>query len=428
MRTLLARGIRKFFLGSQESFTFSPVSSSTNLNFPPLKKIDLYIHIPFCKSTCPYCPYNKIRYEKALVQPYLKALLAEIDQYHDIFGSIEIPSIYIGGGTPTTLVDELGEVLQKVRSKFHITGDICIETTPTDLLGREESIQKLADYGISRISLGVQSFNDKHLQLIGRDYKSSTLYPIIERLLAYNFKTVNLDLMFAMPNQTVDEAIEDLQTAINAGVNQITLYPMFNHPFATSSKYAKIAKSHSPSFFTRRSMYRELHNFCLAHGFERDTVWIFKRGDAPHYSSVSRENYIGIGAGAISYLPGIFYLNTFVAKVYIAACLDQQRPIALKMNFSDEMTRYYWLYWQFYNTFISKQELHNRFGTNDKKINLLFKMLKTTGLCTESDANYELTESGVFWFYLAQKKLVGDPMNKIWSNAMKDPWPQEIRL
>ncbi len=428
MSTLFTRGMRKLFLGSQGPLIFSPVNPTTQIEFPALKKIDLYIHIPFCKSACPYCPYNKIHYDKTLTQPYLNALLAEIDHYHNIFGRLEIPSIYIGGGTPTTLLDELGLVIQKIHDKFLVTGDICIETSPTDLLGREQSIQKLASYGISRISLGVQSFNDKHLQLIGRGYKSSILYPIIERLLAYNFKTVNLDLMFAMPNQTIDEAMEDLQTAFNAGVNQITLHSMFSLPYSTAGKYLKMANINAPSFSIRRKMYKEIHNFCIKNGFERDTVWIFKRGDGPRYSSVARENYLGIGAGAVSHLPGMFFLNTFVAKVYIAANLNHQSAIALKMNFSDEMTQYCWLYWQFYNTFIPKKELRERFGTHNKKIIILFKILKTTGLCRETDTNYELTESGAFWFCLTQKKLVIDPMNNVWSTAMKDPWPQEIRL
>jgi oxygen-independent coproporphyrinogen-3 oxidase len=231
-----------------------------------------------------------------------------------------------------------------------------------------------------------------------------------------------------MPHQTVDEVIEDLQTAINAGVNQITLYPMFTFPFSTAGKYLKISSINAPSFFTRWAMHHAIHDVCINNGFERTTVWSFKRSYIPSYSSVSRENFLGIGAGAISHLSGLFYLNTFVVKVYIATCLNHQLPIALKMNFSDKMTHYHWLYWQFYNTFIPKQGLAEKFGIRNLKINILFKVLKTLGFCQETDSNYELTTSGAFWFYLMQKKFVLAPMSTVWTTAMKDPWPQEIHL
>lgn len=138
---------------------------------PSLEKIDLYIHIPFCKNKCPYCPYNKIMYDKNLVEPYLKAILAEIEQHYNRLGRIKITSIYIGSGTPTNLIDELGVILGRIRDHFIITGDVCIETNPSEI--NEEIVNKLIKYGINLVSLGVQSFNNKYLQLIGRNYKAS---------------------------------------------------------------------------------------------------------------------------------------------------------------------------------------------------------------------------------------------------------------
>lgn len=429
MNSLLAKGICKFFLGKEGSFTLSPVARTTKLNLPPLTEIGLYIHIPFCRNICPYCPFNKIRYDKSLVEPYLKAVLAELDMYHNIYGRLTIPSIYIGGGTPTTLLDELGIIIQKIRDNFNLIGDISLETTPTDLIDREQTIAKLIDFGVSHISLGIQSFNDKHLHLIGRDYKSSILYPIIERSLAYKFKTVNLDLMFAMPNQTVAESLDDLQTAINAGVNQITLYPMFTFPFSPAGKYLKITKSKAPSLFTKQNMYYKIHDLCLENGFERATVWSFRRNKTSHCTStLTREYYLGIDAGSVSHLPGLFYINTFIAKVYIATCLNKRLPIALKMNASDKVEHYHWLYCQFYNGTIYKKTLTEHLGLHNKKINSLFKLLKFSGFCNETDSMYTLTKSGAFWFHLIQKKLVFAPIEKVWATAIKDPWPQEIHL
>lgn len=92
---------RRFFVGKKQKFVFL---KAKDIELFYLKKIDLYIHIPFCKNMCPYCPYNRIAYNKELVQPYLKGVLNEIDLYYKILGKIEIPSIYIGGGTPTNLM------------------------------------------------------------------------------------------------------------------------------------------------------------------------------------------------------------------------------------------------------------------------------------------------------------------------------------
>ncbi len=428
MRKQVARLLRNFFIKDSESFTLTPINRAPSIKFPRLHAIDLYLHIPFCKSICPYCPYNKIKYDKNIAQPYLKALLTEIDHYHGIFGNIDVPSLYIGGGTPTTFIDELESILNHLRNRFKVLDNICVETNPSDLANREHAIQKLADYGVTNISVSIQSFNDKYLRLIGRDYKSPILYPIIERLLAYNFKTVNLDLTFGLPNQSVQDAIEDVQAAINAGVNQITLYPQLTFPYSIAGKYLKLSTINKPSFSTRRSMYRAIYQVCHENGFEQVSLWSFKRGNTPRYSSIGREFYLGLGASAGSHIPGLFYLNTFLVKVYIATCLNKKLPIALTMNFSEEMTNYHWLYCQFYNTFINKQELRNRFGYNNKKINALFKIIKALGFCTENDNSYHLTEKGSFWFHVAQNQLVLDPMNKVWSTAMKDPWPQKITL
>lgn len=130
MLDITTRIIRRIMVGKKQRFTFT---SKGNIALPPLRQIDLYIHIPFCRNIYPYCPYNRIKYAENLVGSYTKAVLNEIEQYSSRLGKIEVLSIYIGGGTPTTLVDELGVILNSIREKFIISGDICIETSPGDL-------------------------------------------------------------------------------------------------------------------------------------------------------------------------------------------------------------------------------------------------------------------------------------------------------
>lgn len=143
-------GVLRQYLISDQDFKFHRVS---DIVLPSIEKSGIYIHIPFCKNLCPYCPYNKVKYDKRLVQPYLEAVLSEIEQYHYRTGKLEITSVYIGGGTPTNLTAELGTILEKLRKQFHITGDICIETNPNDL--NQGIIGQLVSYGVSMVSLGV---------------------------------------------------------------------------------------------------------------------------------------------------------------------------------------------------------------------------------------------------------------------------------
>src|SRR4030042_540450 len=150
----ITRIIRRILAGRQQKFIFT---RREDIAIPALGSIGMYIHIPFCKSVCPYCPYNRIKYDESLVQPYVEALLSEIEQYSLRLGKIEISSIYIGGGTPTTLAHQLGTVIQNIRDKFEVTGDICIETNPGGL--DWNILCTLKESGVTLISIGVQSFH-----------------------------------------------------------------------------------------------------------------------------------------------------------------------------------------------------------------------------------------------------------------------------
>ncbi|MFH1214851.1 MAG: radical SAM protein, partial [Candidatus Neomarinimicrobiota bacterium] len=99
----------------------------------PLQRTSFYLHVPFCRHFCPYCPYTKVPYHESLVESYTRAAIAEVDWWADAIGPTEITSIYIGGGTPTLALDSVARVLKHIRERFRLTGDICIETNPADV-------------------------------------------------------------------------------------------------------------------------------------------------------------------------------------------------------------------------------------------------------------------------------------------------------
>lgn len=423
MINCITRNIRTYFTGKESIYRFQ---NADRINQAILKSVNLYIHIPFCNNLCPYCPYFKVKYDSQEVPAYLEAILTEIKTYRKYFGKIEVSSIYIGGGTPTLLIDELKIILESIKRKFSSTGDICLEVNPKDV--RPEIISKLKAMGVSLVSVGVQSFINMHLNFIGRKYKPQAVDNSLNQLVSHGFKSVNVDLLFALPKQNIDDIKYDLDKAIDSGVNQITTYPLFTFPYTAIGKYLKLKKVKMPNLLKRHKQYYFIHRYLSEKGFNRVSVWGFKKGSIPRYSSVTRDKYIGLGAGAGSHLPDGFYLNTFSLEEYIKKCALNQFPLALYMKFTENMQRYFWLYWRFYDTFISKEEFYSRFGDDDVRLKRLFSLLSWLNMIKENAAYYELTIKGAFWVHLLQNFFSLRYIDKIWAAAMKEACPCEVAL
>ena len=420
----ITENIRKYLVGSGQDFTFRRADSDS-IQFTRLEEIGLYVHIPFCKSLCPYCPYCRIPYDKKLASEYLEALLKEIDLYKAKVGKVEISSIYIGGGTPTNLIDELGTVLKKVREVFFITGNIGIETSPYDV--DEKVVKMLKDYGINLLSLGVQSFQDRFLKMLGRNYSSYDAYKAVETAISANLDSVNIDFMFDLPGQTVNDVLFDLKEAIARGVTQLTVYPLFTFSYSLVGERQSLKRVKMPGILGRKSFFYAIYDFLLREGFERVSVWGFKKGLSKRFSSVTRNYYIGLGAGAGSRLPNVFYFNTFSVREYLKALREGSFPIALKMDISESLSRYYWFYWQIYNTYFSLKELKEVFN-QDRKVLKIFRILEMKGFFTRAGDNISLTKKGTFWVHLVQNYFILNYIDKVWSVCMKEAWPEEIKI
>jgi oxygen-independent coproporphyrinogen-3 oxidase len=422
---LVTRLIRRYLIGRQQEFAFRP---ARELRLPHLTESDLYLHIPFCKNLCPYCPYNRIRYQEDLVGPYTDAMLAEIDMCGQQLGRVKFTSIYIGGGTPTTLIDELGAILGRVRKRFDVAGPVCIETNPGDITPL--TLRKLQDYGVSMISVGVQSFDERYLRLIGRRYGAQDITRAIELAVGAGLDSVNLDLMFAFPGQPLRDLEADLRKAIASGANQLTTYPLFTFPYTSVGTFLKLKKVKMPKLATRRVMYRFIHRFCDEQGFRRVSVWGFLRGMARRYSSVTRDLYLGLGAGAGSHVPGGYHLNTFSVPAYIESCSQGLSPIALRMAFTPAMSQFFWLYWRLYDTYIPEQQFEQVFsdGGSARKAERLLALIQRLRLCDRTEEGYRLNERGAFWLHLVQNHFALNYVNTIWTAAKSQPWPEVIRF
>jgi coproporphyrinogen III oxidase-like Fe-S oxidoreductase len=393
---------------------------------PHIERTSLYLHVPFCRHSCPYCPYTKVPYRESLVEPYTRAAIAEIDWWANAVGPAEITSIYIGGGTPVLALDSVARVLGRVRERFRLTGDICIETNPADV--DDETVQRLHDMGVALVSLGVESFRAENLALLGRGYKPLAAERALALLAERGFASVNADIMFALPGQTADDVVADLARAAQLGANQLTTYPLFTFPYTSVGEYLRLAAVRMPDLHVRRAHYRAINRWCTEHGFERVSVWGFKRGVVPRYSSVTRDGYIGVGPGAGSHLPNGFVLNTFDLNSWIRALDEGHMAIALRMPFAGQMSGWWWLYWRLYDTHIPLDDLDGALGKDAPKARRWLKVVEQAGLAVRNGKRLDLTESGAFWLHLAQNDFALNYVNTLWTKARLEPWPQLVAI
>ena len=184
-----------------------------------------------------------------------------------------------------------------------------------------------------------------------------------------------------------------------------------------------------PSLRARRAHYRTLCAWSVASGFERVSVWGFRKAPAPRYSSVTRDGYIGIGPGAGSRLPDGFAVNTFDLDAWMRAATDGGRcPVALRMPFSPALAGWWWLYWRVYETRIPQEHIDAELGPDARRVKRWLRAGERTGLAVRRDGAVHLTDAGAFWLHLAQNYFALDYVNTLWTAARRQPWPAAVSI
>jgi len=299
---------------------------------PPLpdksKEYLLYIHIPFCAHLCPFCSFVRTKFEPALAARYFDVLKEEIRTYSSL--GYQFESIYVGGGTPTIWPEKLAETLSLARSLWPIR-QISTEANPDHLI--PDTMRMLKEAGVNRLSVGVQSFNDDILTSIHRSRQYGSSEAIKERLASIKgmFDTLNVDMIFNFPNQTMVMLAEEIKSLKDLCVDQVTYYPLMISDFKQKEIEEECGKG-------RRSRGRKAYDFIvdqLTELYPCESVWCFSRqaGLSDEYI-VSHDEYIGVGAGSWSYVEGTMYHNTFSVQDYIRRGESDQSPIAAFRVFS----------------------------------------------------------------------------------------------
>ena len=283
------------------------------------KPTSAYVHIPFCTQICYYCDFSKVFIKNQPVDSYLEHLLEEFRSY-DIQ---KLRTLYIGGGTPTALSASQLEVLLDGLTKnldLSVLEELTIEANPGDL--DADKIAVLRHSPVNRVSLGVQTFDDKMLKKIGRSHLEKDIYENIDRLKLAGFDNISIDLIYALPGQTMDQVKDNVAKAISLDIPHMSLYSLIleNHTvFMNRMRRGKLP-------LPKEELEAEMFEYIIAEleraGFEHYEISNFSK---PRFES--RHNlmywdnaeYYGIGAGASGYVNGVRYKNHGPIRHYLDA-------------------------------------------------------------------------------------------------------------
>lgn len=386
------------------SFTESP--AGTCLPAPnPDKAYLLYLHIPYCVSLCPFCSFHRVRFEEDPTQKYFDALRREIRLATD--AGYRFCEVYVGGGTPTVMPDELIRTIDLLR-ELHPVQRISAETNPSDLTA--DILPGLREAGISRLSVGVQSFDDELLQEMQRFDKYGSGAQIRDRLRQAQgvFDTLNVDMIFNFPHQTEKLLRDDLTILVDElGVDQVSFYPLMS---ANSTKISMLRTVGSVDYSRERALYQVIVRHMLANGYKRSSAWCFSRqpGMFDEYI-VEHEEYVGLGSGAFSYLQGSLFASTFSIDHYLRLVEDGKTGTVRCRDLSQRDQMRYYLLMQLFGGSLDQVAADERFdGGFQRSMWPELAALRAMGAMRESGGMMTLTESGYYlWVMMMREFFTG---------------------
>lgn len=272
----------------------------------------LYVHIPFCDVLCPYCSFTRFPFREEAARRYFEALRRELKMIHDL--GYQPPSAYIGGGTPTIMMDELERTIDYMRELFPTIKEVSSETNPPHL--DRERLKRLS-HMVQRFSVGVQSFDNTLLKRMDRYNKYGSAEEIVERIQSVHdmFDTFNVDMIFNFPGQTPEMVSRDIDVFRTTGANQITYYPLMASP--GSEKLMQTCFHGQVDYNLEKDLYNTLFDKMTAPvekggaGFYATDVYTFAKDRDAMIDEyvVDYGEYVAAGCGGYSFLGDDIYTN-----------------------------------------------------------------------------------------------------------------------
>jgi oxygen-independent coproporphyrinogen-3 oxidase len=301
----------------------------------------LYIHIPFCKTKCPYCDFYSIA-SPELIPNFLEALEKEALLYKDSFTSFD--SFYLGGGTPSLLTrGQLDRLMKNLRRTFIFAPDseITIEANPDDVTPEKLSLWR--DLGVNRLSLGVQSFNEEELRFLGRRHTARQTTQALELIRAAGFQNLGLDLMYGLPGQRLESWLKTLEQALSHQPEHLSCYQLTLAPETPFGRLAARGKVTPLDEEAARAFFLETSRYLTARGYLHYEVSNFARGEA-HLCRHNRKYwqhapYLGLGPGAHSFDGARRWWNFLSVAQYGATLTAGKAPVAARETLTPEQRR-----------------------------------------------------------------------------------------
>ena len=379
-----------------------------------MKELGFYLHIPFCKSKCIYCDFNSFAQKDDCIEPYIKAVKKEIEEYAKQNKDVLIKTIYIGGGTPSYIKEKyIKEIIETIRSNFEIipNAEITIEINPGTVNRRKLNTYYKA--GINRLSIGLQSTNDKLLKQLGRVHDFEDFLETLRLANTIGFSNISADCMIGLPNQTIYDVEETLNVLINLRLTHISVYSLIVEPNTPLEKKINSGELKLPDEEIERYMYWFAKRKLEENGYLHYEISNFAK---PLFRSKhnldcwNQKEYKGFGVSASSYENEIRYTNISSIEKYVENVQNGQfkkNYIVEEKQDREVMMKEYMLLGLRKITGVSINQFRKKFGTIPIfKYNKEITKLTNEGLIESNGINIRLTKKGLDLANLAWEEFV----------------------
>lgn len=360
-------------------------------------KISLYIHIPFCVRKCLYCDFPSFSGMESIFDDYVRMLCREIDETYSDYRGMEVKSIFIGGGTPSVLPPALlGRISDKIFSRFDVDSkaEITIETNPGTLDAKK--LAEMKSMYFNRLSMGLQAWQDRLLKKLGRIHTADEFETNFLQARDAGFKNINVDLMFALPAQSLDDWQETLEKVMKLRPEHISAYSLIieeGTPFFDMFDRRELKEIDED---TDRKMYYLAKEMLSDKGYKQYEISNFaKEGFECYHNKVywRTEEYHGFGLGAHSYAGGVRFHNTYDMKEYLRG--EGLRLDKEFLSLQEKQEEFMFMGLRM-NEGVSEAEFLRRFGESmDSVYGDEIKELISEELLVKKDGRLSLTDRGV---------------------------------
>lgn len=360
-----------------------------------------YIHIPFCEHICHYCDFNKFFIQSQPVDEYLRSLEKEMANSMEAAGHPELKTIFIGGGTPTSLseaqLERLLDSIHRVLKPSESLAEFAVEANPDDLSAEKLEVLKAA--GVDRLSFGVQTFEDELLKKIGRVHEQKDVLVSFERARNAGFDNISLDLMFGLPGQTIGHFASSLDTALALGAEHYSVYSLIVEPKTVFYNLMKKGRLHLPPQDQEAEMYELVMRKMEEAGIGQYEISNYaKKGyESKHNLTYwNNEEYFGLGAGAHGYINGERTVNAGPVKHYIDLIEQSGFPYKEKHRVTKNEQIEEEMFLGLRKTAgVDKEHFFQKYGRPvDDLFPKVLRSLEETGLIVNTSKNVFLTHNG----------------------------------